>query len=374
VSSGKDTLNVFSDEDIKKSLESQSVRVFDTASIADDALINQPKPMISIMIGANSDSIPAAITDNSYSVIDQRNIQSGFNFAQAVINDQTSAVTERINAGNGFLIRYASPKRQGTHSSIVRSNSTQYNTSITSTMKFETQSNIPMPEEANKASFSDALTSVEITTANGAFLGSQILLANADSLHPITRWTNTQYAPADYSWTLNGASIPLETDNGVDTNVDTYVVTNDGSIANPVVGTYVVTNDASTESAIIDVINAYSSTLSITNVFNNVINSLTITASDYVNDAANPATETNITFSATSYGTPLETSDYTWTLSDGALIQKVDDVTPHDYEVIGGHIIFSEKTLVNIPALTDLVVTATNITHGGTNTFTITNN
>lgn len=360
ISSSKDTLNVFADADIKKSLESQSLRVADTSSTDKSAKKNSPKPMITVMIGDNTGNIPDVLSENSFQVIDNRGLQSGFNFAQQVVAAQVEAIAQRVPSGPKFVIRYASPKRQGKHKSTIRSNSSEYNFSLTGTVEFEAPSTLGMPWQVMTANPLDAFSPVEITDVNNTYFADQIPLGSVTHFYPATRWTDNTYTSSDYAWTYNNNAISAAANGSV-----------------PVInaGTYSVTNTSINESASIEVSNTYAPKLDLVDPVGKILNASSAPRSEYIHSSSDSLSEEKtIMFIARDKFSPLETFKYTWSLSTSPLVEinlsNTDQA--YDYQIIDNALFVSEAGLNKLTSSWNLTVT--NDSLGTSTNFTITIN
>ena len=229
VSSGSDNLHVFDDEQVKVAMESQSQVVF-TANVDETATETDPesetvtetetvtknfgKPFIAVLVG-NDPMTASSITDNASNVINLKG-QTGDSiiFAAGVAGFQASLIELRKRQDERYLLRYASPLRQGSHERDITTGAVDASYSLTAPIEIEGVQTWGMPSEVY---LENVITSVEITAENDRYLQSFVNINDTNVFYPATRWTNSVYVNTDYSWTLDG--------NAMSYNVDTGAVT-----------------------------------------------------------------------------------------------------------------------------------------------------
>jgi hypothetical protein len=191
IASGTDNLDVFSAEQVKVALESQSQVIFDQEAGSSDTK-NFGKPFITVLVD-NKDGIDAVITDNASEIINLKNETGVLSYAAKVTNFQTALIKQRKREGNRNVLRYASPKRQGSHTAVVSTSAKNFTYSLTNSFEFKNdESAIEMPSAL-----------VEIAGGNNQYLQNVININNTNTFYPATRWTTETYSASDYVWELD---------------------------------------------------------------------------------------------------------------------------------------------------------------------------
>jgi hypothetical protein len=207
VTSGSDSLGVFSNEQVKVAIESQSQVVFlsNTAESEEDSVTkNFGKPFIAVLVGAKTNvDVAASITENASNIIDLRNASS-LSFAAKTTGLQTNLIALRKRQNDRYFLRYASPFRQGSHERVIATGAVDVSYSLTAAIEIGDFQDVGMPSEVY---YSGIVTSVEITTERDEYLQNLINLNNTNVFYPATRWTKTVFASTDYSWTLDGNAL-----------------------------------------------------------------------------------------------------------------------------------------------------------------------
>lgn len=150
------------------------------------------KPLLYVSLGntLNNDLRGAAKT-----VIEVTNDNALEGVAEKLIAAQKSALKDRVQPNNRYLVRFALLPREGEHSIVFSSNASNYNYSLTSDLKFVAGQPVPPKEDPR----------VEIAGPKNAFLaGYGIQAGVVERLYPATRWATETYNTADYSWTVDG--------------------------------------------------------------------------------------------------------------------------------------------------------------------------
>lgn len=201
---------------VTKALESQSLIVYDstiagTGSSSETDIISKSF----IYVVPDGEIQDEGLVALASSVLTPSVSGGSYTFSSDIINAQISAVNERIRDSNQYLIRYASTLRSGEKHITVLSTKTadnQYGYSITSEVS-PNDIDSPMPTP-----------STEITGPNGEYLAAgftfqdyvqaDVFADQVQTFRPATRWTNTVYEAADYSWASTG-NIVRNTDGSV---------------------------------------------------------------------------------------------------------------------------------------------------------------
>jgi len=215
ITSGDDTLGVFSNEQVKVAIESQSQVVFPSQISsaggieAGSITKNFGKPFIAVLVGKDKNrEIEASVSSNASNILDLRDSNlTQLRFADKVAGFQKSLIELRKREGDRYFLRYASPFRQGSHERIIKTGAVDVNYSLTAPIEIGDFQNIGMPSEEY---FPGIISSVEITTERNEYLQNLININNTNIFYPATRWTKTVFANTDYSWSLNGT--PLGSD------------------------------------------------------------------------------------------------------------------------------------------------------------------
>ncbi|MBQ0731927.1 MAG: hypothetical protein KBT75_14595, partial [Oleispira antarctica] len=215
ITSGTNTTHAFTDEQVKVALESQSRAKFKTsqaAGIEDNSVTeNSGKPFIVVLVG-NDESTQPSITDNANNIIDLRNQDTdSLNFASSVVTSQQDLINKRKHEGLRYLLRYASPLRQGVNDRVISTGAVDTKYSLTTTKEFDSEVNVGMPWDTY---IEGVFSSVEITAANDRYLQNFININDTNVFYPATRWTNTMFINTDYEWQLDGNALTANTTTG----------------------------------------------------------------------------------------------------------------------------------------------------------------
>lgn len=202
IASGTDNLDVFSAEQVKVALESQSQVIFDQEA-GSSGTKNFGKPFITVLVD-NKDGIDAVITDNASEIINLKNETGVLSYATKVTDFQTALIKQRKREGNRNVLRYASPKRQGSHTAVVSTSAKNFTYTLTSSLDFKNdESAIEMPSAL-----------VEIAGENNQYLQNVININNTNTFYPATRWTTETYSASDYVWELDDVVLLSDTATG----------------------------------------------------------------------------------------------------------------------------------------------------------------
>lgn len=232
ISSGSDTSGDFDKELYQKAIEWQSLVVFDTDAEAvqnddanpdDDSASNDdsdatlaettllPRPVIYIypsegttdetVLAHAEKSIPFSVSSTSY------------NWDEAIIDAQIAALDARIKDSYQYLLRFASPKRQGKHTQAIESKSAQNKYKLSSKIeRNDIGTGTPLELSINDPT---NYSIVEITTKSNAYLSAKTASKSLQPFYPATRWTTETYDSANYKWELDGVTLPTESDGSV---------------------------------------------------------------------------------------------------------------------------------------------------------------
>jgi hypothetical protein len=223
ITSGTDTLDIFSAEQVKVALESQSQVIFDQEA-GSSSTKNFGKPFIAVLVD-KTDAIDAVITDNASQIINLKNETGALSYANKVTDFQTALIKQRKREGNRNVLRYASPKRQGSHTAVISTSAKNFTYSLTNTIDFKNdESAIEMPSAL-----------VEIAGENNQYLQDVININNTNTFYPATRWTTETYSASNYVWELDDIALPSDAATGA-------VVINSASIGSS--ATLSLTNSA----------------------------------------------------------------------------------------------------------------------------------
>jgi hypothetical protein len=380
ITSGTDTLNVFENDQVKIAIESQSQVVFDTAEEADSATVtssvtkNIGKPFIVILVG-DDPTISAVITDNASNVINLKDVTGELTYAEQVIGFQTDLIALRKRESARMVLRYASPKRQGTHSAVVSTSAVDFKYSLTSAIEFASTQTVGMPSEVY---IPLVVTSVEIAGANNQYLQNVININDTNTFYPATRWTTNQFAISDYVWTLDGIVLPFDSTTGA-------VTINPASIAPS--ATLSLTNNAIIETKNILLTAGASPGMFIYDDDNNQpLAGQSIARADikYVDlnkpdpdaevDPTAPAVtpEEVYTVAYQDYNAPLESYAYTLYLPAGwvAFDASAPDGTAYDFKLFANRIQIEKQSIVGLAG--PITITIENDTLATSASFTIT--
>ncbi|QQD22490.1 hypothetical protein GJQ54_12235 [Oceanospirillaceae bacterium ASx5O] len=203
-STGKNSLNLFSQESAQTALNWQSFLVYgeeaaeedtgdepaDDTSAAPEGMALLSKPLIYVAIN----EVDPALNTMAATTI-STTYTSFANVAEQIITAQQSAVELRTRPENQYLVRYAVLDRDGEYEAIFSSNTNGYQYSLTTQLKFNPAVITPEVQPV-----------VEIAGPANAYLANNsVSVARVQRLYPATRWTVTPYSAASYIWTVGGA-------------------------------------------------------------------------------------------------------------------------------------------------------------------------
>jgi hypothetical protein len=364
VTSGTDTLRVFSDEQVITAIESQSQVVFTTDASSTEVTENFGKPFIAVIVGDDA-SIASAITTNASNVIDLRNKDAGsLSFATSTAAFQASLISTRKREGDRYFLRYASPLRQGSHERTITTGAVDTNYSLTASIELGDFQDVGMPAEEY---YEGVISSVEITTADNEYLQSVINIADTNVFYPATRWTSTVFSNTDYSWTLDGNALTPDSTTGAVT-IDQSSVTD--------VSTLSLTNTAISETKSIQ-LTATDASLLVTydGLTGFPLNDQSISRDDlgYIDlyaDDEDTAAEYVFQIYYQDYNSPYES--YSYSIDALGMVEQDldDDTAPYDYSIITGGFQIQKDFIDGLGG--SLVVTVTNTALNTESVFTIT--
>lgn len=364
VTSGTDTLRVFSDEQVITAIESQSQVAFSNDTNSTEVTENSGKPFIAVIVGDNDKTLQPSITDNASNVIDLRNKASGsLSFAASTAAFQASLISTRKREGDRYFLRYASPLRQGSHERTITTGAVDTNYSLTAPIEIGDFQNVGMPAEEY---YPGVISAVEITTEDNAYLQSVINIADTNVFYPATRWTSTVFANTDYSWTLDGNTLTPDSTTGSVT-IDPSAVTD--------ISTLSLTNNAISETKSIKLTASNASLLvAYDGLTGFPLNDQTIASDDlgYIDlnaDDADTAAEYVFQIYYQDYNSPYES--YSYSIDALGMVEQDldDDTAPYDYSIITGGFQIKKDS---IDASAPVVITITNTALNTESVFTIT--
>lgn len=386
VSSGSDNLQVFDNEQVKTAIESQSQVVFgsnvnetetnteattEAEIVAESKTVtkNFGKPFIAVLVG-NDSVTSASISDNASNIVNLKG-QDGdsLSFATQVATFQASLIELRKRQDNRYLLRYASPLRQGSHERVITTGSVDFKKSLTASIEIEGVQTWGMPSEVY---LENVISSVEITAADDRYLQTFININDNNVFYPATRWTNSVYAISDYSWTLDG--------NAQSYNATTGAVTIDPADISGV-STLSLTNNALGETKSIQITSGLAPILQIFDSTNGFplqgqtvarvdVGYFDINASLPV-DPDNPVDpEFVFQIDYRDYNAPLESYTYSINVPGMVLPDPNDDNASYDYRLISNGLQI-KKTSVDA-LLAPITITIGNTTLGTSESFTLT--
>tara|TARA_R110001592_G_C13183357_1_gene751217 strand:+ start:5187 stop:6779 length:1593 start_codon:yes stop_codon:yes gene_type:complete len=215
-SSGSDTKREFSQTQMIESIQSQGLLRYESAS-SDTSNYFTSKPVFYYVLGrAERGNVYAALSDVSEKTTYLTLSNGSYSFSDSLILNQISAINSQIDLDNQYLYRYAFLPRQGSHPSVFKSKSNNFNYSLTGTIAvdlaavgtpyYELESSVEITGP-NGEYVSGAITGEMPGFSNGEYItGGQISLSIENTFKPVTRWTNESFQSSDYSWTLTGGS------------------------------------------------------------------------------------------------------------------------------------------------------------------------
>ena len=385
ITSGKGSPPVFSDEQVKIGLESQSQEKFKTdqdndTSAAEGSSVteNFGKPFITVLVGSDT-SISSSIIENANNIIDLRNQSiDSLNFAPAVLASQQVLINQRKRQGLRYLLRYASTFRQGSNESIITTGAIDTKYSLTGANKFDEKQNVGMPSDATTY-LEGVFSSVEITGANNQYLQQIININDTNVFYPATRWTNTAFANAVYAWQLDGNSLAANSTTGT-------VTVNASDLDASGISTLTLTNTAISQTTSIQLT---SNSQPLMQIFggstNRPLTGKTIpkTEIDYIDlnaskidpaDPADPAVvvpESEFVYQINfqDFNVPLESYEYSLIIPALTAYDPANPTAAYDYKFIYHGVQIQKDSIDALPA--SLTITINNITLGTTANFTI---
>jgi hypothetical protein len=370
VTSGTDTVRVFSDSQVTTAIESQSQEVFSTDTSSTEITENFGKPFIAVIVGDNDKTLQPSITDNASNIIDLRNKPAGsLSFAASTATYQSNLIATRKREGNRYFLRYASPLRQGSHELKTTTGAVDINYSLTSSIEFDVFQDVGMPAEEY---YPNIVSSVEITTVNNEYLQSVVNINNTNVFYPATRWTNAVFASTDYSWALEGVALIPDSATGAIT-ISPSVITDRSTLS--------LTNNAISETKSIQLTALDSSILvAFDGLTGFPLNDQTIASDDlgYIDLNADVEVDDEVVVDPEyvfqvyyeDYNVPLESYSYSISLPGLTAQDLNDDTAAYDYSFISSGIQIKKTSIDDL--LGSLVITVRNTTLTTEAVFTIT--
>jgi len=180
------------------------------------------KPIMYYVIGGVNQGVAYSELSKESEITEYLTLNAGaYSFSSSLIQNQLDAVEARLDLSNQYVYRTAFLPRVGDHSIVFKSNSSVYESTLTSQIKAEDLApyiNIGTPAEvlssrmdyvdvaldpADPDRFFEANGLVEITGPNGEYLSAySASLAVVSTFLPATRWVNDEYASDDYAWSF----------------------------------------------------------------------------------------------------------------------------------------------------------------------------
>ena len=201
-SSGGDTFLEMDASLMVSAIESQALDVF-VDGLSDPQKLS--KPVMYYVVGDDEPGVEYATLSENAEVVEHVVTSAGaYDFADMLVQDQIDAIERRIDLDNQYLYRVAFLPRIGDHTSVFSSNSSDYVYTLTTSWDGDLLDPLLGTPAEELASL------VEITGPEGEFLSdNQASLAEVDTFGFATRWTNTAYTAADYSWSIIAGTATL---------------------------------------------------------------------------------------------------------------------------------------------------------------------
>lgn len=213
-SSGPDTYLEFEQSLMIRAIDSQAFVKYVGVSSGDT--FNLSKPVFYYVAGADDAGVTySALADNAEKVTGLTLSGGAYVFADQLVNDQIEAYDERVDLDNQYFYRFALQIRQGDHTVVFDSSSTDFSYSLT------TRFNEPFLDPAIGTPEQEMNSLVEITGPNGEFVSGILVdpfnpasdyiatidLSEENTFRPATRWVNEVYDPvSDYTWAISGGT------------------------------------------------------------------------------------------------------------------------------------------------------------------------
>ncbi len=217
-SSGPDTLLEFDSAKMVNAIQSQGFLQFDPADPTASTQNFTNKAVFYFVVGNTTAGEEYETLSAEAERTRSLTLSGGnYTFANTLISDQIAAISKRINLNNQYIYRYAFLPRQGDHTAVLSSRSTDFNYSLTtqySSEYFETGVWNEKPYKTLGSPSFELSSLVEITGPNGEYLaGDQASLSVVSRFRPATRWTSRTYSQAtDYDWVLTSGEGTKNTD------------------------------------------------------------------------------------------------------------------------------------------------------------------
>ncbi len=374
ITSGSDTLHVFDDEQVKTAIESQSQVVFaantgEAEEAKESVTENFGKPFVVVLVG-NDSITSASITDNASNIINLKG-QAGdtLSFAASTADFQANLIGLRKRQDARYFLRYASPLRQGSHERVIATGAVDYQYSLTAPIEIGDIQNWGMPSEVY---LPPTITSVEITTENNQYLQNFININDISVFHPATRWTNSVFASSDYTWVLDGTTLPSnEATGAVTINKDAIDDISVLSLTNTAIGE---TRSIQITSSLTSLLLVYdgSSGFPLTGqtVSRDTIAYKDLNASEPV-DLDNPvAPEYVFQIDHQDYNVPFENYAYSIDVPDMIEQDVNDDALEYDYRSVPNGFQIKKASIDDLAG--PIIITVSNTALGTSTSFTLT--
>lgn len=365
---------VFTDEQVKVAIESQSQLVFkeegddqdsEQTEVSSEVTKNLGKPFIAVLVG-NSTRVQSSIADNASHIIDLREKSvSEISFASTVLGHQSELINFRKREGNRYLLRYASVYRDGKHESLITTGAVNTRYSLTGEFDFAAEVNVDMP---NEVYIPGVFSSVEITGEGDQYLQRSVNINNTNAFYPATRWTNVVYPATDYTWQLDGNALTADSATGAVTLVASDLLPSG-------ISTLSLTNLALGETTSIQVT---STTLPIIQIFEagtrRILGGQVLNVADlnYIDRNANaePSDDPNAPSPSQDLVYQINFEDFNVPLESYQYSINITGLTEGtDYNFINSGIQIKEQSIEDLN--TAATITINNVTLGSTSSFTI---
>ena len=200
-SSGRENVLRFDAQTMTNAIRSQSFVKYTGASTA--STFSLYKPVFYYVMGAASNGLAyETLGDLAEQTVYTNLTGAEYDFASTLVAQQQAAIAARIDLSNMHLYRHSVIPREGDHTLIFQSNSTQNSYSLTVSI-----------EDADIQGVADVTPEAEVFGPNGEYLSNgQASLASVQTFTPATLWTNDIYGASDYSWNLTNGSGALNAD------------------------------------------------------------------------------------------------------------------------------------------------------------------
>lgn len=207
-SSGADTKREFELEKMERAITSQGFLTYEpvdpTTANSDTSVDNfTNKPLFYYVVGGSSEGDTyKALSDLAEATVSLTTTADVYSFSDDLIERQLIAIDKRIDLDNQYIYRYAFLPRQGDHTAVFASQTSNNNYNLT--VDYPANYFIDNLLTGLGTPYNVLPSLVEITGPNGEFLSaSTASLAEVSTFRPATRWTNEEYNELDdYTWTL----------------------------------------------------------------------------------------------------------------------------------------------------------------------------